>query len=319
MDDSLLIGDSLTMRHVHAQCLTLARRRRTVVVVGETGTGKSLVAEELHRRSGNPRPLMRISATELPAAMIQSALAGHVRGAFTSAFQARLGLLEAASGGVVFGDDFQDLELGAQPYLLDVMEGKPIRAMGSERTFIPDVRWIIGLQRSPEALIAEGRLRPDLAARWGFARICVPPLRERREDVAQLAPHLLARMAAEEHAPTLGIAPEVVGLLMRQPWPGNVRQLDSVLYSAMSEAQAEEVEVIRLHHLPEGMWSPVRGGAKRRWLDRAAIEDALGRSRGAVASAAGLLGVHQRTLWRRMRELGMRRPEDGPPPASAAG
>jgi DNA-binding NtrC family response regulator len=307
MDDSLLIGDSLAMRHVRARCLTLARRRRTIVIVGETGTGKSLVAEELHRRSGNPRPLMRISASELPAAMIQSVLAGHLVGAFTSALKARLGLLAAASGGIVFGDDFQDLELAAQPYLLDVMEGKPIRAMGSERTFIPDVRWIIGLQRSPEELIAEGRLRPDLAARWGFARIIVPPLRERREDVAQLAPHLLARMAAaEEDAPTLEIAPEVMGLLMRHSWPRNVRQLDSVLYAAMSEALAEEAETIHLHHLPEDLRSPVRGGAECRWLDRAAIAAALAASHGVAAHAAARLGVHPRTLSRHMREMGLR-------------
>jgi DNA-binding NtrC family response regulator len=176
--------------------------------------------------------------------------------------------------------------------------------MGSERTFIPDVRWIIGLQRSPEELIAEGRLRPDLAARWGQLRIVVPPLRERLEDIAQLAPHLLARMAEEEGAPVVGLSGDVLAHLMGLTWPGNVRELDGVLYAAFAAAMGEHAPIIRLHHLPDAAHRPARGGPRLQWLDQAAIQAALAASDGVLTDAALRLGVDRRTLYRRLRRSG---------------
>jgi DNA-binding NtrC family response regulator len=307
-DDSLLVGNSQAMRRVREQCARYGPRRHTVALIGETGTGKFVAAEEIHRHSAAAdRPLVRISAAALRPEFVESTLAGHIKGSFTTAVASRVGLLLAAAGGCIFGDDFQDLHEEVQPYLLDVMESRPVHILGTERTITPAVRWILGLQPTPEELVTDGCLRADLAARWGLLRITIPPLRERPEDIGPLAEHLLVRIGAEESLPVPRVSSEALTALLRFPWPLNVRQLESVLIAAVLDAHEDGAGIIRLRHLDPSLLCLDECGKLRRRPSRAEIETALAESGDVVASAARRLGVASRTLWRYMKEFGIPR------------
>jgi DNA-binding NtrC family response regulator len=304
-DDSLLVGNSQAMRRVRQLCALYGPRRRPVLLIGETGTGKSVVAAELMRFAADRgRPLIHISSAELTPALVQSTLAGHVKGAYTGALEHRLGLLAATDGGTVFLDDAQDLHEEVQAYLLDVLEAQAIRAVGADRASRYVVRWIVGLQEPLEVLVAAGRLRRDLAARFGHAGIFIPPLRERPEDIPPLTTFLLQRMAAVEELRVLPVAGEALRALERFSWPENVRQLDAVLYTALLTAHADGSGLIRLHHLDDDVGAcGHRAQRACRGPSREAIEAALRASGNVVARAAERLGVSTRSMWRCMKRM----------------
>lgn len=300
------------MQSVCTRCAVYGPRRRNVVIEGATGTGKSLVALELHNQSPRRhKRLVRISASELDPDLMRSMLAGHKKGGFTGAVDDFAGLLQDAEGSSVFLDDVQDTRLASQPYLLDVIEGMAVRGIGVARPFVPDVRWIFGTQRPLATLVAEGFKR-DLAARMGHAGIVLLPLCQRLEDLDQLVPHLVAKAARSEALTPPTVSLRVMDALRRHPWPDNVRELEDVLSVALIEANAEDVEAIELRHIPEAYrgvpFATDAPSRRRQRVSRDELLDALDGSNWVVARVADRLGVDRRTVFRRMLEYAIQRP-----------
>jgi DNA-binding NtrC family response regulator len=306
-EDSYLIGSSRHIINVRGFCGLFGPRGITVVTVGETGTGKSVVAVELHCLSArSTHPLVRIPAAELKSELIQGKLAGVVQGAFTSANKDRDGLLVTDWPIDVFLDDIQDLPLDSQGYLLDCLDGKPLRAEGGVKTFIPDVRWIIGSQESLAALVLAGKLRRDLAARCGGAEIRLLPLRHHREDVVLLAPHLLARLAAKEHLDVPAIGACAMKVLVEYDWPENVRQLESVLHYALVMASASGDKAILAKHLPAGVGNGQCRGL-RQPAEALRLRQVLDANDWNITKVSAILGIARRTVQRKMKAYGIRR------------
>lgn len=304
--ESFVVGQSRHIEEIRGACATFGPFAMPVTITGETGTGKSVVAAELHRRSRRANePLVRIAASELSAELIQGTMAGNVKGAFTSADTSLSGLLEPARGGTVWLDDVQDLALDVQPYLLDCVESKPLRPVRGQRTFIPDVRWIVGTQVPLRLLAEQGRLKRDLVARFGVASIDLVPLRRHKEDIPVLAPHLLGRAAARENVPTPTVGRNTLDALARHDWPDNVRELESALYHGLVLAVSGGTDRIEPRHLPAALRVRHRRSAEAR-VSETDLRDALSASAGVLKDAALALDVTPRTIYRKMKSFGMR-------------
>jgi DNA-binding NtrC family response regulator len=285
------------------RCDLYAPRHRNVVVVGETGTGKSLVAAELHRRSSRrDKELVRVTAAECEPQFVQALLAGHTRDAYTGAAAERRGLLEDAAGGTVFLDDVQDLPIESNSCLLDAVERRPLRAKGNGRLFIPDVRWVFGSQKPLAELVAEHKLKPDLAARMGRVEIHLQALRDHLADLELLVSHLLSRIAAVEGIAFTPASDEALAVLRLYSWPANVRELEDVLCESLIEAVGEAAATIQPRHLPENLREIDR--ARRRPGRPSALRDeivvqAFGET-GSYQTTAKQLGISARTVRRRI-------------------
>ena len=226
-----LVGRSLPMRQVFGVLERVAPTDLTVLITGETGTGKELVARAIHTRSRRrDAPLVVFDCGAAPESLIESELFGHERGAFTGAVQARDGLIEAADKGTLFLDEVGELPLDLQPKLLRVLESREVRRIGASRTRNIDFRLIAATNRNLRDEVAAGRFREDLYYRLAVVEVSLPPLRERREDLPLLVEHLLTRSGAHQ---LRGIAPEVQNLFDTWRWPGNVRELNNVLVRAV--------------------------------------------------------------------------------------
>ena len=281
-----------------------------VLVVGESGTGKELVARAIHRhgrRAGQPFVTENCSA--IPEPLLESALFGHVRGAFTGADRPRAGLFDAASGGTLFLDEIGEMSLAMQAKLLRVLETGEIRPVGADRTRRVDVRVIAATHRNLQRLVADGRFREDLFYRLDVITIEVPALRERPGDVELLVRHFVSKHAAGRRVRVL---PEALAALRRHPWPGNVRQLENELRRALVLCD----EVVGLEHLsaavtatePQGDAIGDAGLDLRRRVDaleRDLTREALGRTGGNQTRAAELLGLSRFGLQKMMRRLGV--------------
>jgi len=304
----LLVGKSAQMREVYHRIGLYAPWRRNIAGVGESGTGKHLFALELHRRSRRrDEPLVHIHASECDPELIQATLAGHTDDAYTGALRERAGLLVEAQGGTVCLNDIQDLAFGSQSYLLEAIEGKPLRPKGNGRAFVPDVRWIFLSQRPLAELVADKKLKPDLAARMGGTAITLPPLRERLEDLVQLVPHLLGEIVAGEEGdlPLLPVSASTMQALRQYHWPANVRELEDVLSEALIEAGAESAAAIEPHHLPErlrAVASPRRSRGRPPSVSDAQVARTFAETESTRATA-GRLGVTTRTVQRVRRRL----------------
>ena len=225
-----LIGSSRAMQIIYKEIGRLAARPVTVLIRGETGTGKELIARALYQYSDRAAaPFIAINCAAIPETLLESELFGHERGAFTGADARRIGRFEQASGGTLFLDEIGDLSPGTQVKLLRVLQEKSIQRLGGSENIPVEVRVVTATHRDLEAMIREGAFREDLFYRLNVATVTLPPLRERREDIPELVNYFLRR-----HGPDLGVAspsiqPEAVQLLQSQPWPGNVRELENVL------------------------------------------------------------------------------------------
>ncbi len=250
-----LVGRSIAMRQVFAQLERVAQLDLTVLVTGETGTGKELVARALHRASKRAAgPLVVQDCSAIPRDLVESVLFGHERGAFTGAHERRPGSFEQADKGTLFLDEVGELESGLQPKLLRVLEHREVRRVGGDRTVHVDVRVVAATNRDLRAMAANGTFREDLYYRLGVVPIELPPLRARREDIPLLAASLLEGFCARN--PEVGPRRFTDGALARlaeMPWPGNVRELRNVVERAASLADAADITADDL--LP---WSPGR-------------------------------------------------------------
>ncbi|MHC4711332.1 MAG: sigma-54 interaction domain-containing protein, partial [Planctomycetota bacterium] len=313
-----IVGESPAMAKVFEAIRQVAPTETTVLVFGETGTGKELVAHALHDLSRRSRgPFVPVNCAALAEGVLESELFGHVRGAFTGAVKEKLGLFAAADEGTVFLDEVGDMSLRLQQRLLRVLQEREVTPMGGVRPRLVNVRVIAATHRDLPAEVAAGRFRDDLYYRLNVFPIRLPPLRERRTDVALLIEAALSRLRERSTAEVpLSVAPMALRLLQEHDWPGNVRELFSVVERAAIRVEDSRIEV---QHLPRELraYQPATDagtavGTGKRYRagsdsmdERAAIRAALEESNGIRARAAELLGMSRTTLWRKMREYGL--------------
>jgi transcriptional regulator with PAS, ATPase and Fis domain len=225
-----LVGESAPMARIKRYVEQLAGSDSNVLITGETGTGKELLAELIHQRSArHAKPLVRINCAALPESLLESELFGYERGAFTGAYTAYDGKLRLADGGTVFFDEIGDLSPYGQAKILRVIENKETYRLGGKRSIPLDFRVIAATNQDLERLMAENKFRKDLFFRINVARVHLPPLRERREDIPVLVDHYLQAYNARLGRQTEGPSPEAWGCLLRHEWPGNVRELKNVI------------------------------------------------------------------------------------------
>jgi sigma-54 dependent transcriptional regulator, acetoin dehydrogenase operon transcriptional activator AcoR len=306
-----LLGKSAAMQQVYQHIRAVARVDSTVLIDGETGTGKELVARAIHAASHRKgKPFVAVNCAGLTESLLSSQLFGHKRGAFTGAIEDHQGLFEAANGGTLLLDEIGDIPMTVQNQLLRVLQEREIVRLGETRPRKIDVRLLAATHRSLSDEVAKGNFRPDLFYRIRVARIAVPALRERREDVPLLAASFLAQFSAAAGKQVTELSHEAVRLLMDHPWPGNVRELRSAIEFAVIRCVGA---VIRPEDLPPEIFEPadfvssIPGDPLND--EKARFLDALNRSRGNRALAARLLGISRATLYRRLADLNIN-PED---------
>jgi len=298
-----LLCASGTMKEIVDRIRDVAPYNSTVLILGESGTGKELVARALHAES--PRssgPFVAVNCSAYSENLLESELFGHVRGSFTGADRDRRGRFESADGGTVFLDEIGDISSKIQVKLLRVLQEREIERVGENTTRPVDLRVIAATNRDLRRAVAEGRFREDLYYRLNVFTLQLPPLRQRVEDVTALAKYFLERIAEETGKQVRGFSEEVLRLFASHTWPGNVRELENVVESSLVRARGPIVQAV---DLPAGF----RGGGLPELEPEDRIRAALHRTAGCVTRAARLLGVHRTTLWRQMREQGLRREE----------
>jgi len=276
-----VVGRSRRMRELFAVVEKIAGSGTTVVIEGETGTGKELVAKEIHRLS--PRaagPLMVVDCSAVPQNLIESELFGHEKGAFTGAAMARQGLFELAHGGTLFLDELGELPLDLQPKLLRALEAREIRRVGGTRSMRVDVRIIAATRRDLEQEVASGRFREDLFYRLSVVRLRLPPLREREGDLPALVKHVLERLPANRRDDgrlrLREASREALDALGAYRWPGNVRELSNVIERAVSLSDEAHGDVLEVRGLPDVVRGPTRAAPAGRAPAAAPPPDAEG-------------------------------------------
>ncbi len=305
---SQLLGESIAMQALRAMIARVAARDVAVAIRGETGTGKELVAQALHQASGRRGPLISVNSSALPSALFESNLFGHRKGAFTGATENRRGLLSQAHGGTLFLDEIGDMPPEQQPKLLRAIELKIVSVLGSERDERSDFRVVVATHADLMELVDRGRFRADLAHRLQGFVLAIPPLRERVEDIPLLARHFLHLNAETSGDPAM-LTPSAVDLLQAQAWPGNVRQLRTVLVRAalMSEGAVIPVSAIMdaLGQRDHGGAAPGRRIDQGLGLARTELLVELDEAGWDTDELARRYGVDRSTIYRRMERLGI--------------
>ena len=309
-----LVGDGAAMTALRAQIDHIARVRSTVLLHGESGTGKELVARAIHAAS--PRREMRfvgINCAAIPPTLLESELFGHVRGAFTDAVRDKLGLFEEADGGTLFLDEVGEMPLALQAKLLRVLQEGEIRRVGDTSSIKVDVRVIAATLRDLHVAIASEAFREDLYYRLAVVPITVPPLRERREDIPQLARFFVARHAQRHNRGDVTLTEAAIAVLREQPWAGNVRELENVLERALVLADGDVIDLpflatvmnVQAPALPTSAPDELSIKKATRDLEAKLIERALGVTAGNRTNAAKLLEISHRALLYKMKEYGI--------------
>lgn len=332
-----LVGDSAPMRALRDLIARVAPSIATVLVSGETGTGKELVARAVHALSARSKgPFVAINCGAIPESLIESELFGHEKGAFTGAMASRGGVFEAAHGGTLLLDEIGDMPLAAQARLLRVLAEGQVTRLGSTTPKPVDVRVIASTHRDLPALVHESRFREDLYYRIAVALVVVPPLRERREDVPVLAQGFLARFASGSGRSSLRFSPEAIAALRAHDWPGNVRELENLSERAGLLAQGEVIDesAVRAWMMPrpaaalggEAAAAAGEQALRERWmsalpgrlelrqtldeLERELLIRALREANGVQAEAARRLGLTRSDVSYRLRKFGLAGPEE---------
>jgi transcriptional regulator with PAS, ATPase and Fis domain len=288
----------------------VARTATTVLILGETGAGKEVVAEQIHLQS--PRghgPFVRLNCGALPRTLIESELFGHEKGAFTGADRRREGYLEAANGGTLFLDEIGELQLETQAHLLRVLENQRFMRVGGTQEIRVDVRLVAATHRDLRVALRDGTFREDLYFRLASFVMQVPPLRERQAEVLPLAELFVQRLAQRMGVKPPILAADAAGALRRYGWPGNVRELRNAVEHAMVLAD----DTIRAEHLPESLAGGAAGAAsgamraRLEELERSSIEEALKAEGGNQTRAAKRLGISRRALIYKLTKYDLRR------------
>ncbi len=308
---SNIIGRSKAMQAVYDLIAQVAKSDTTVLLRGESGVGKELVAHAIHYNSRRAdKPFVKVSSAALPETIIESELFGHEKGSFTGAIAQRRGRFELASGGTLFLDEIGDLSPATQIRLLRVLQEKEFERVGGTETIKTDVRIIAATNRDLETLIEEGRFRQDLYYRLNVFPIHVPPLRDRKTDIMLLADHFVEKYSRAHGKNVRRISTPAIDMLMSYHWPGNVRELENCIERAVLLSADE---VIHGHHLPPTLQTAEATGtvppsdlqAALDGVEREMILDALKSSRGNMAKAARGLGISERLMGLRIRKHGI--------------
>jgi two-component system response regulator HydG len=307
------VGQSPAMQKVHDLVARVADSDASVLITGESGTGKEVVARALHRQSRRPGAFVAVNCAAMPEALLESELFGHVRGAFTDAREARVGLFVEARRGTIFLDEIGDMPLGLQPKLLRVLQERTVRPVGGANEVPVDVRILAATNRDLESAIEERRFREDLFFRINVIQIPLPPLRARAGDVLLLAQHFIGQVAARVGKAVTAISPPAAKKLLAYPWPGNVRELSNCVERAVALTRFEQIGV---EDLPERVQDHrasqlVLGGddpsellpmdeVEKRYILR--VLDAVA---GNKTAAAKILGFERKTLYRKLERFGI--------------
>jgi len=323
-----IVGNSPALLAVLRKVEQVAPTESTVLIYGETGTGKELIARAIHDRSARKnRPLLKVNCSAISAGLVESELFGHVKGACTGAFERHIGRFELADGGTIFLDEIGELPLGTQVKLLRVLQEREFEPVGSNRPVRVDVRVIAATNRNLHESIRTGDFRSDLFYRLNVFPIDVPPLRERRSDIPQLAMFFLVRLSKKFGKDIQGMPQTTVDRLISYSWPGNIRELQNVIERAviLSQSSVLELEPDLVPVLTPADSSSIRdrspGVVKPPSLalpmsttleevERGHIIAVLNQTRGVVEGprgAARILGLHPNTLRHRMQKLGLKR------------
>ncbi len=323
-----IVGKTTRIRHLFELIDTIKDTDSTVLITGESGTGKGLFARAIHDLSPRrEKPFVKVTCAALSEALLESELFGHVKGAFTGAIADKVGRFEAADGGTILLDEIGDISLSLQVKLLRVLQEREFERVGSSRTQTADVRVISATNRDLKELMKAGRFREDLFYRLHVIPVIVPPLRERKEDIPLLVEHILRRLKGRGLDRVRAVSPEAMRCLIEYPWPGNIRELENVLErGAVCSREAvlsaaDLSEEVREHCRPrkgEPAGSP--GGEPAGAPPDATERDAPGgedekerilrtleANRWSRGDAAVALGINRSTLWRKMRRLGIHR------------
>jgi DNA-binding NtrC family response regulator len=337
-----LIGRSSEMRQVFRLGQRAAQSNIPILIEGESGVGKELIARAIQGSSDRAgKPFVTVNCGAIPESLVESILFGHEKGSFTGATDKHLGKFQEANGGTLFLDEIGELKLDMQVKLLRALQEGEIDPVGSKRPVQVDVRIISATNRDLAELTREGLFREDLYYRLNVFPIFIPPLRQRREDVAALARHFVARFAAEENKPVAGLTPDAAEMLEKYDWPGNVRQLENTVFRAVVLCDETMLDACDFPQIAAAMGiepqqrrmmmplarhdAPVRGGAmssgsspyalmgvdaaghmrKLEEIESEIIRMAISRYDGHMSEVARRLGIGRSTLYRKLKELGL--------------
>jgi len=306
-----IIGQSKGMQEVYALIRHVADSATTALILGETGTGKELVAKAIHANSPRSKgPLVKVNCAAIPETLIESELFGHEKGAFTGAFRQHRGRFEEAHKGTIFLDEVAELSPAAQAKLLRVLQEKQFQPLGSSRLVTTNARVIAATNRRLEDCVSAGQFRTDLYYRLSVFPIFLPPLRERGNDIILLADHFVLKYSRELKKPVKRITNAVIEAFLSHPWPGNVRELENCIERAILLARGQSIEMM---HLPPSLQikghdegkDPGKLGAVIGAQERSMIIEALKEARGNQSQAARLLGTTKRIVQYKIRKLGI--------------
>jgi len=308
-----LVGESESFTRIKKIAASIASRRATVMLLGETGSGKEMVARYIHQQSDRAnQPFVPVDCTALTEGLFESELFGHVKGAFTGALRDSLGFARAAAGGTLFLDEIGELGLGLQAKLLRVIQERAVVPVGSQKAVPVDIRVITATNRNIPEMVKRGQFREDLYFRLNVVALGLPPLRQRTEDILPLAQHFLNRQADFYNETPRRISPAAAEVLQRYAWPGNVREVANAMEYVHVLAQGSMVETT---DLPPTITAKPSAAAvalnsfsdlRLKDLEKNAIIEALRRSKNNKAAAGRLLGINVHRLARRIEKLGIK-------------
>jgi DNA-binding NtrC family response regulator len=297
-----IVGRSRRMEEVIRTAEVVARSKSTVLITGETGTGKEMVARAIHYHSQQREmPLIKVNCAAIPETLLESELFGHVRGAFTGATNSKKGKFALADGGTIFLDEIGTMSQALQAKLLRVLQEREFEPLGSERTQKVDVRVIAATNRDLRSMVGDGRFQEDLYYRLNVIPIHIPPLRDRREDVAVLVEHFIEKHAQRAGKRITGLAPGVIEALQSADWPGNVRELENtieraVVLSPSSVIEPTAVRIVSVGAAPAAGLPSMNLRQNIDWTERETVRRALDNAGGVKKDAAELMGISQRAL-----------------------
>jgi DNA-binding NtrC family response regulator len=297
-----LVGRSRLMQEVIKRTDLVAQTKSTVLITGETGTGKEMVARLIHHRSAQRElPLIKVNCAAIPEGLLESELFGHVRGAFTGATMTKRGKFALADGGSIFLDEIGTMSTAVQAKLLRVLQEREFEPLGAERTQKVDVRVIAATNRDLKQMVSDGKFQEDLYYRLNVIPIEIPPLRDRREDIPVLLEHFLSKHRQRTGKHVESVEPDVVEALRKYDWPGNVRELENTIERAVVLATGPVLNTTSISLL--GATSAAHAGLPSlrlhqnlEWVERETIRRALDQSGGIKKDAAELMGISQRAL-----------------------
>jgi len=297
-----IIAKSPKMQQVIEVIKVVARSNATVLITGETGTGKEVVARAIHSQSHrHGKPFVALSCAALPESLLESELFGHEKGSFTGAYAQKKGKFEVANRGTLFLDEIGEMSANIQVHLLRVLEEKEFTRVGGNEPIKVDVRVISATNRDMKQAIASGQFREDLYYRLNVVNIELPPLRERREDIPLLAQHFLKKFAVENQKEIAGFSPEATDFLLRYDWPGNVRELENTIERAVILAQNPVIEVADLTQQNLMPAHPISPAISLKQVEKNHILNVLTETGGNYTEAARILGISRMTLYNKAK------------------